>query len=92
MTWFFAAWRFIASSRVVQGILGVIALIGWHMWQVGAARREGRDAERKEAESKAVSRRADVHNQIEAERTKQRTESAQRNQRETGRDGMDNDW
>jgi hypothetical protein len=86
------AWRWIASSRIAQGIAFVAGLIGYHLLRIKMAERSGRKEERNEAEQKAQSRRADVHNHVETERDKQREDSRKRNESETGRDGMGSDW
>ena len=86
------AWRWIAGSRVVQGAMFVAGLIAYHLIAKSKAARDAVKGEQAKAKQKAQSRRAEVHNHVESERTKQRQESQERNRKEAGRDGMDSDW
>ena len=86
------AWRWIAGSRVAQGVMFVAGLIAYHLIAKSKAARDAVKGEQAKAKQKAQSRRAEVHNHVESERTKQRQKSQDRNRKETGRDGMDSDW
>jgi hypothetical protein len=87
-----AIWRWIAGSRIAQGIATALAALGYFLIRLKMAENKGRRGEREESEQRATSRRADVTNEVQRERDKQREDSRKRNESETGRDGMGSDW
>lgn len=91
MTWLIAAWRYIASSRIAQGLIVVAGIVGYHLYALGKAGRDAVKKERQKSELVAYEKRSDISESVRDKREK--AEERERKRRKNrGRDALDNDW
>lgn len=89
MTWLYAAWRWLASSKLAQAAIAIGGLISYHVFAKWRAAREAVKEEREQARIEAHEKRAEHEGSVSEELKELKDEQDKRRKQEKSENPRD---